>query len=315
MIRSGKSLNKYVFVWLVLITAFILCCCGESGSKAQSSPDTAGQKEKQNPFPNYREAVFDEESAEGNEEILIDVSHANQGYFGVRANSDARLKMQVLKEGETEAYVYDLVNEETDFFPFQDENGAYEIHVLKNAEENKYYELYSTSADITLENEFVPFLIPCQYADYSETSACVEKAAELAAQSGDENDFILKVYEFVCDNVSYDEEKAKTIQSGYIPDPDETLNTKKGICFDYAALTASMLRSQGIPTKIIFGYVAPDQIYHAWNMFYTEETGWTTVKFQANPNQWNRLDVTFLANGADSKFTGDGTNYTDIYQY
>ena len=57
------------------------------------------------------------------------------------------------------------------------------------------------------------------------------------------------------------------------------METGKGICFDYASLAASMLRSQGIPTKIIFGYVAPDNLYHAWNMFYTEEKGWTKVEF------------------------------------
>ena len=81
------------------------------------------------------------------------------------------------------------------------------------------------------------------------------------------------------------------------------------------ALAAAMLRSQGIPTKIIFGYVAPNGLYHAWNMFYTEKEGWVTVEFRTEPERWNRIDLTFAANGSDSTFIGDGTNYTDIYQY
>jgi transglutaminase-like putative cysteine protease len=76
-----------------------------------------------------------------------------------------------------------------------------------------------------------------------------------------------------------------------------------------------MLRSQGIPTKVVFGYVSPDDLYHAWNMFYTEEDGWTAVEFRADPNSWNRIDLTFSASGSDADFVGDGSNYTDVYQY
>ncbi|MBR4485156.1 MAG: transglutaminase domain-containing protein [Erysipelotrichaceae bacterium] len=140
-------------------------------------------------------------------------------------------------------------------------------------------------------------------------------AGEFAAASTDALDYIGKVYKYVCENVKYDKEKAETVKSGYLPKPDETLKTGKGICFDYASLTASMLRSQGIPTKVIFGYVSPDDLYHAWNMFYTKETGWVSVEFKVNEKEWTRMDLTFSANGSDQKFIGDGSNYADVYQY
>ncbi len=76
-----------------------------------------------------------------------------------------------------------------------------------------------------------------------------------------------------------------------------------------------MLRSRGIPCKIIFGYVAPNDIYHAWNMFYTEETGWVTVSFKANGKAWNRIDLTFSASGESDAFIAEGSNYTDLYYY
>ena len=93
------------------------------------------------------------------------------------------------------------------------------------------------------------------------------------------------------------------------------MSTGKGICFDYAALTAAMLRSQGIPTKMVFGNVSPDDLYHAWNMFYTEETGWVTAKYEVKGGEWNRLDLTFSANGTDLNFIGDGSNYSDVFFY
>ena len=37
-------------------------------------------------------------------------------------------------------------------------------------------------------------------------------------------------------DVTYDEDKAATVETGYLPDIDETLSTGKGICFDYAGL-------------------------------------------------------------------------------
>jgi transglutaminase-like putative cysteine protease len=140
-------------------------------------------------------------------------------------------------------------------------------------------------------------------------------AKGLAKESSCEGDFVSKVYEYVCKKVTYDYDLAATVESGYIPEPDKILSSGKGICFDYASLAASMLRSQGIPTKIIFGYVAPDNLYHAWNMFYTEKEGWSSVEFKVNPKKWNRIDLTFYANGEDEEFIGDGSNYTEVYQY
>ena len=105
------------------------------------------------------------------------------------------------------------------------------------------------------------------------------------------------------------------MQCGTLPAPDVTIRRGKGSCLDYAALSAAMLRSQGIPTKLVFGYVAPDNVYHAWNMFYTEESGWVTAKFEVTEDTWVRLDLTFAANGANAKFIGDGSNYSDVYYY
>ena len=264
--------------------------------------------------PEMLRSAFHEGSAEVGKRSKIDISAVSDGYVGVSGTSDKRLKFQVLKGEET--YTYDLASDGTpSIFPLQCGDGNYRFRIMENVTDKKYTELFSVNADVHLKDVFQPFLRPSDYVNYYSGSACVAKAAELAAGAGSSLEFISSVYDFVCSTVTYDREKAATVKSGYLPYPDETMSTGKGICFDYASLAAAMLRSQGIPTKLIFGYVAPKDLYHAWNMFYTAETGWVTVSFEVSADSWNRMDLTFAANGADASFIGDGSNYSDVYFY
>ena len=264
--------------------------------------------------PEYRDAAFHEAAALTGDRVRLDVSCLDQGYVAVSATSDMRLKFQVIKDDVT--YNYDLPSNGTPgVFPLQGGNGYYCFRVMENVVDKKYSELYAFTCDVWMQDEFQPFLRPSSYVNYNRDSECVQKAAELAAGAADELGVVSAVYNFVCAQVTYDREKAATVRSGYLPNPDETMRTGKGICFDYAALAASMLRSQGIPTKMIFGYVAPQGLYHAWNMFYTPQSGWVTVSFEARGENWNRMDLTFSANGADADFIGDGSNYSDVYYY
>ena len=264
-------------------------------------------------IPPFRNAVLDETAAEGNSEAIVDMSHVNEGYVAMRCVSDVKIKFQVLIDDLT--FTYSVVTGADQIFPLQCGSGHYIFKVMKNIEDKKYAELYKCEADVQLADPFDPFLRPSQYANYSESSECVQMARSMAEAADTQEDFINSVYTFVCDTVRYDQEKAQTVQSGYLPVPDETMNTGKGICFDYASLAASMLRSQGVPTQIIFGYVAPDDIYHAWNKFYSEENGWMLAEFTVSGPDWNRVDLTFSANGASDQFIGDGSNYMEAYTY
>ena len=260
------------------------------------------------------DANYDESAADGSNGAYIDTSSVSEGYVAVSATSSSRLKFQVLKGDAT--YNYDLSSDGTpSIFPLQCGDGTYTFRVMENIVDKKYAELYTTSCDVSLESGFAPFLRPSDYVRFSDDSKCVRKASELAASSQDDLELIGKVYQFVTSNVKYDKEKATSVKAGYLPDPDTTMVTGMGICFDYASLAGAMLRSQGIPTKEIFGYVSPNDVYHAWNMFYTEKTGWVVASFEVKGTGWNRLDLTFAAGGAPSSFVGDGSNYSDLYTY
>ena len=264
--------------------------------------------------PPMATVAFHADKAEGSGDVKIDLSAADEGYIGVSAVSKERLKFQVRKDDLV--YNYDLASDgSVSFYPLQCGNGSYLFRVMENITENKYAPIYEKEFSVKLQDEFQPFLRTSDYSRYDADSECVKKAAELAANCSTRLEVVSAVYDYVCGHIRYDKKKAATVPSGYLPDVDETLRTNKGICFDYASLAAAMLRSQGIPTKIIFGQVAPKDLYHAWNMFYTEESGWVTVSFEVSTKSWNRMDLTFSAGGADDSFVGNGTNYTDVYTY
>ena len=313
--------RKKVLLSILLALGLMLSGCGtaappKSAAPAQEKEAPAAPRGNLAPYkaPPMASAAFHPELAEGSSGVSLDLSAVGEGYVAVSARSDRRLKFQVLKDGNT--YTYNLSSEGVpSVFPLQCGDGRYTFRVMENVTENNYAQMYLTECDVTLLDEFQPFLRPSDYSSYSGDSECVRKAAELASGCSGALEVVGAVYSYICRTVSYDSDKAATVKSGYLPVPDETMRTGKGICFDYASLAAAMLRSQGIPTKIIFGYVAPNDLYHAWNMIYTEESGWVTVSFEVNGKSWNRVDLTFSAGGADTKFIGNGSNYTDVYFY
>ena len=117
-------------------------------------------------------------------------------------------------------------------------------------------------------------------------------------------------------NVTYDYDEAQTVQSGYLPDIDEVLETGKGICIDYAALMTSMLRSQRIPTRMEVGYAGT--AYHAWLSTYITDIGWVNGIIEFDGSDWSLMDPTFASTtGAEElqSFIGDGSNYSVKYIY
>jgi len=314
-----KSLHKVLILFLIILIV-TGCSSSDGGSSAASStaskPDPGQSESKPDTHyevPEYAEAVFNEEAAEGEGDVMIDLSSVADGYVAVSAVSENRLKFQVITD---ETYNYDIENDGTpSIFPLQSGDGEYSFRVMENIADNKYAALYETSAEVVLKDEFQPYIRSNDYVSYNKNSNCVKLASDFASGAADAMDLINQVFSYVCENIVYDQSKAEAVETGYIPDPDETLSSKKGICFDYASLTAAMFRSQGIPTKVIFGYVSLNYLYLAWNMIYTTEQGWIVAEFKMDQNDWNRVDLTFSANGADADFIGDGSNYTGIYQY
>ncbi len=248
---------------------------------------------------------------------VIDYSNVQDGYVMAQftAKTDKRLKAQV--KGPKTTYTYNVTPGKWEVFPLSDGNGTYQVVVYENVISTKYAAVTSVSFTATLKDEFAPYLRPNQYVDYAAETATLAKAKELIGTETDILKKVNKVYAFVVSNLTYDRQKAATVQSGYLPVLDSVLAAKKGICFDYAALMTGMLRSQGVPCKLVVGYAGT--AYHAWISVWSEATGWVDAAIYFNGTTWHRMDPTFAssANKSDSimKYIGDGANYTVKYLY
>jgi hypothetical protein len=254
----------------------------------------------------------------GEKGATVDYSNIDQGYVMVKYEGDSDdVKVQITNAGSDDGtYTYDLNTDgQYQAFPLSQGDGKYDIGVYTNIEGNKYAVASQKTVKMKLKDALSPFLRPSQYVDYTADSKCVAKASELTKGTKSDLGAAEQIYLYVIKNVTYDFDKAKTVESGYLPNVDETLDTGKGICFDYAALTTAMLRSQGIPCQLIIGYAG--SAYHSWIAIYSSKTGEFAAIIEFHGDQFNLADPTFTAAGddADPNVVGNGAQYQPLYYY
>ena len=251
-------------------------------------------------------------------DVVLDVSNISQGYVMIKySGKNPKIKVQIARAGGV-IYTYNLnARNAYEVFPISEGDGAYSVKVFENVSGTSYSQAFAKNLDVKLDNKFLPFLYPNQYVNFSENSAVVAKAAEIVKGTKNELEKVEKVYNFAVGTFAYDYDKAATVKSGYLPSVDSILQTKTGICFDYAAVMASMLRSQNIPCKLVVGYTG--DVYHAWINVYTVDTGWIDGVIFFDGNDWRMMDPTFASTGNKStdiqKYISNPANYKAKYVY
>lgn len=244
---------------------------------------------------------------------VIDYSNASQGYVSARyTGSSSKLKFRIEANGVQENPDLDP-NGSVEYYALTHGSGTYTVTIFEQIPGSTGYAVAAQgSFDVQLDSSLSPFLYPNRYVNYNQDSDIVYKAAELCAGKTSTIGKIAAIFTWVSQNVSYDYDLAATVKSGYVPDPDRTLSRRTGICFDYSALMAAMLRSQSIPTRLVIGDASPD-IYHAWNEVYTEETGWITPELLLSNSGYNLVDATFYSSSANKQqiadYISNGANY------
>lgn len=251
-----------------------------------------------------------------NDYASIDYSHASEGYIMARYTGTCpKVKMQIKYPGAV-TYTYNLVSDDYEAFPLSSGSGTYEITILENVVDTSYLISLTTTIEVNITNSFGPYLYPNQYCNFTSSSQVVAKAAKLSETANSDLDVVANVYNYVISSITYDYDKAQTVPSGYTADVDAILNSGTGICLDYAAVMASMLRSQQIPTRLEVGYVG--DAYHAWISTYIKDVGWVNGIVQFDGTSWKLMDPTFAANSSEDElreFIGDGSNYVVKYMY
>lgn len=236
------------------------------------------------------------QNTEQNDKCIIDYSNTDQGYVMVKyTGGNSKVKVQVISRN---TYNYDITDSNWTAFPLTDGNGSYTIRVMENIAGNRYSMALSANIGVSLENSVLPFLYSHQRINFNENTSCVKKANSLSNGKKKDLDKVEAIYNWVVGYYKYDHHKAKTVKPGYIPDLNHIYKIKKGICYDYASTTSAMLRSQGIPTKMVFGYVGKDNEYHAWISVYLKEKGWVNNIIHFEERVFTLMDPTFASGGA-----------------
>lgn len=297
------AFTRSLMIWILIFSIF-LSGCGTSAAPSQEPPVYASTQIFVPSAPLTKTL--------GSTPLLLDISNMEQGYLtAISDSTDLKMNVQLTAQDGV-VYSYFIAPGEKAVIPFSSGSGTYQICCYQQISGTQYAALFANVLDVTLENEFLPFLYPNQYVNFSPGSKVCDLARSLIAEDASDIAILEAVYDYVTQNLTYDQELADTVTSGYLPDLEAVLESKKGICFDYAALTAAMLRSRDIPCKLQIGYAG--KIKHAWINVYIRSKGWVEKAIEFNGNSWSRMDPTFDSNSDDKEsiqtYIRDDDNYT-----
>jgi hypothetical protein len=246
-----------------------------------------------------------------NEAICTDYTDTGLLRICYKSDSDARLKLQVLKDDNSIAY--NLKGDGTiEDFSLQYGSGQYTARIMRNVKDDEYLVVDSKEFSVSLTDENAVYLNSIQNVNWDYSKKPIEDVRCLVSDSltGLDDTQLLSgctddLYAFVVDNIEYDSAKVYNLMYDYLPDIEKTYLEKTGICYDYASLFAAMLRSIGIPAKLVKGYSKenPD-VYHAWNEVLLN-------------GKWIVVDTTLDASNprSNEKMAKAVSDYLKVYEY
>lgn len=193
----------------------------------------------------------------------------SQGAISVSYKVNPKVSTKLMITKGKESYTYNLIaGQATETFPLQLGNGEYKITVLEHVSDKKFKGVMQSTVTLNLKDDKAIYLNSIQNVSWTSTSKAIVQAAQLTKGKKTDEEKVKAVYDYVISNVAYDNKLAANVPADYLPSIDRTFTTRKDICYGYAALTAGMLRSLGIPTKLVMGESDYVDVYHAWNEVY-----------------------------------------------
>ena len=324
MKRTGRT-TKYLR-WTALFLAAVMitgCSTAEGGwfkndKWADEMYEQALVRSKESRFQTPAEGV----SSPGtdlreNDKVCFDCSCVSDGYVLVRLKGANLRKIKLQVSCGEDVCTYTVTPGREEVFPLACGSGEYKISAFENVEGTKYALVLSETMNVEIKDEFSPFLRPNQYVNYSEAPVTRALAEIISEQESELLSRVDLTFRFVLARMSYDRELAQTVKDGYVPELDADLERGKGICFDYAALMAAMLRSMKIPCRLVTGYAG--SAFHAWISVWSEDEGWLDKVIYFDGKGWQRADPTFADSDASSgkiqEYIGDGSNYVEKHYY
>lgn len=245
------------------------------------------------------------------EEICTDYVDTGLLRISYLSDADARLKLQVLKDDNSIAYNLKGDGSIEDF-SLQYGSGEYTARIMQNIKEDEYFVVTSKTFEVNLTDETVVYLNSVQNVNWDYDMKPIKDVRYIVSNAleGLEDAKLLSgcstdLYQYVIENIKYDNDKVFTLLYDYLPDIEKTYFEETGICYDYAALYGAMLRSLGIPAKLVKGYnLKNPDVYHAWNEVYID-------------GEWIVVDTTFDASQPKNsqKMVKSPEDYAKVYEY
>lgn len=221
-------------------------------------------------------------STEDTEDIpKLDTSHVKDGYIKVSYKNSSDKKMKIIVRKDNKAYNYDFYGKgEYENYPLQMGNGSYEITLFENIQGKEYYEVDSWEVEAKVDNIKSTYIISNKIVNWDKSTETINKAKLLTKNIKDDSKKVEFIYNYVVNEIKYDYSKLNTLGAAYVPNIDSVVKDGKGICYDFSSVMAGMLRSVGVPTKLVMGYSNNAKGYHAWNEVYIN-------------NKWMIIDATY----------------------
>lgn len=213
------------------------------------------------------------------------ISNNNDGTVDLVYNNtnDVKVKLLVQLSGGKQ-YKYDIPKGNVNIkIPMTQGNGEYKFILCKNIAGTRYAVIQTLSITQNLSDSSDAYLTSNFMISWDVNNKAIKHAQDLAKKSKGKK--IKVIYEYVVKNYAYDYAKSDNVDelskgNAYIPNINHIFDVKKGICYDISILLASMLRSVGVPTKVVTGYTPNATVYHAWNNVYDN-------------SKWNVVDATY----------------------
>ena len=212
---------------------------------------------------------------------------AKDGIIQIEYHNDSLedVIIDVRKDGVNKDYKYLLNNgpQRKDIITLTEGTGDYRIRFLKKKNSTSYTLLHQFYIKME-EDTNTKYLVSTQQVPFEDSKHLQMLKDTLKSQ---QFTFKKSAVNYATGMVKYDTKKAEEVSGqtmfNYKLDIDETIENQKGICIDKSVLLASILRSEGIPTKVIHGYRGTE--WHSWVEIYDDEKA-----------QWQLIDPSIVLN-------------------
>lgn len=235
--------------------------------------------------------------------VLISVRN---GTLTVDIGQVDQIKTKIMVSKDGEKYYYDMV-EPVDHFALQFGDGEYTVAVLKNISNDRYRYEYKDTI-LADETEHFVYLNSIQNVKWDKDDEAIQFLKTIIGSDMDDYDKVVEIHQYIAENYTYDYDLYNNLDEidVYLPSIEKTFTIKKGICYDLTSLFAAMLRSEGIPTKLVTGYREGTDEYHAWNEVYLNGK-WRTIDVT--------LDASLFRNKNGYTVFKNSERYTTSYEF